>query len=612
MNPNKRKSIQSFLASRFILFSLFLLVLMTGIMCLMQYRTARDETIQALRQASLSVADSVDQHLNQMNQVSLNAISSTELRDAFQDYYSTGLSAYEHNQTRLRLANAMTTAKGFDFSIRQLNLYPLLEGGFGTGEKNGDLDEDANAQKWYEEAVEKHGRPVVSVNGGYISLSRMFFNTINVPTGYAEVQKKTDIVFSLARNPGISYPAALHIYDKDGRLLFSSDYENSTAADTSPESSSSEDTAALQNAPSGDDFDYYSLAGGEQILQTRASGKNEIVCFARSDKLGLTVAVSARRNVYLRQIYGFLYRIIPIFLLEFVLLLLLSFLISRRISFPIRHIYHFLSDETKDKFQLLDMEYTRIREIDKLHDSINENILATKASTDTMMILKEQEVQAQMLSLQSQMNPHFLYNSLSAIGEMAQEGLTEPVAGMCSMITEIMRYISSNREQRSSLEEELEICDMYLNCLKMRYQEHLTWDISVDDDMLDLLIPKLCIQLLVENAVRSITTQAPPWHIDITCVQKNENWYVTVSDNGPGFDSEVDKRLRKQMDQILETGTLPSLKIQGMGILNIFIRLYLLDGIPFIFDMGNLPEGGAFVTIGGRLAKAEQNGDVSL
>jgi len=217
-----------------------------------------------------------------------------------------------------------------------------------------------------------------------------------------------------------------------------------------------------------------------------------------------------------------------------------------------------------------------------------------------------------MLSLQSQMNPHFLYNSLSAISEMAQEGLTEPVAGMCSMITEIMRYISSNREQRSSLEEELEICDMYLNCLKMRYQEHLTWDISVDDDMLDLLIPKLCIQLLVENAVRSITTQAPPWHIDITCVQKNENWYVTVSDNGPGFDSEVDKRLRKQMDQILETGTLPSLKIQGMGILNIFIRLYLLDGIPFIFDMGNLPEGGAFVTIGGRLAKAEQNGDVSL
>ena len=54
------------------------------------------------------------------------------------------------------------------------------------------------------------------------------------------------------------------------------------------------------------------------------------------------------------------------------------------------------------------------------------------------------------------------------------------------------------------------------------------------------------------------------------------------------------------MDEILRTGVLPSLKIQGMGILNIFIRIYLLDGIPFIFDMGNNPDGGAFVTIGGK------------
>ena len=221
------------------------------------------------------------------------------------------------------------------------------------------------------------------------------------------------------------------------------------------------------------------------------------------------------------------------------------------------------------------------------------------------MILKEQEVQAQMLSLQSQMNPHFLYNSLSTIEEMAQEGMTEPVARMCDMITDIMRYISSNREQRSSLEEELEICDMYLECLKMRYRDHLTWTISADDDILECRVPKLCIQLLVENAVRSVTTLAPPWHVDISCVEEEEKWYVTVSDNGPGFDPEVDQRLRAQMREILKDGILPSLKIQGMGLLNIFIRLYLLDGIPFIFDFGNRPEGGAFVTIGGSLHQSE-------
>ena len=77
--------------------------------------------------------------------------------------------------------------------------------------------------------------------------------------------------------------------------------------------------------------------------------------------------------------------------------------------------------------------------------------------------------------------------------------------------------------------------------------------------------------------------------------------YVTVEDNGPGFDPEVDRNLRRNMDEILQTGILPSLKIEGMGILNIFIRLYLLDGIPFVFDFGNKEEGGAFVTVGGHV-----------
>ena len=578
MKSSKRKSIQSFLTSYFVIFSLVLLAVMTFIICSMQYNSSRDETITALRRTSVSLADSVDQHLNQMNQISLNAISSRDLKDAFQQYFSPDLSAYERYQQNLHLANALTTAKGFDFSIRQLNVYTLSGEGFGVGEEVDTLKETAQDQVWYEEAREARGLPVVSVSDGYVSLSRMFFNSINVPMGYVEVKKDFNTVFSLAEDPGLPYPISVHIYTKEGTRLF-------------PDASNDPEEA----------FDYSSLElpNEEGVQQISASGKDEIVCSARSEKMDLLVAVSAERQVYLRQVYSFLLRILPVFLLLFLVLIFLSFFLSKRISSPIRHIYHFLSKEDKDRFSPLEMEYTNIREIDKLRDSINESIHSMKTSTDTLMILKEQEVQAQMLALQSQMNPHFLYNSLSTIGEMAQEGLTEPVSTMCDRITEIMRYISSNREQRSTLEEELEICDMYLNCLKMRYQDHLTWKISVEDDMLECMVPKLCIQLLVENAVRSITTGAPPWRVDITGRMDEKNWYVTVSDNGPGFDAEVDKWLRAQMDEILEKGILPSLKIEGMGLLNIFIRLYLLDGIPFIFDFGNLPEGGAFVTIGG-------------
>ena len=222
-----------------------------------------------------------------------------------------------------------------------------------------------------------------------------------------------------------------------------------------------------------------------------------------------------------------------------------------------------------------------------------------------MLLLKEQELQAQMLALQAQMNPHFLYNSLNTIGAMAEEGMCTEVAGMCQDITSILRYISSDKESVSSVEEELEHCDLYLKCMKQRYKTSLTYEFDIDDDLLDLPIPKLCVQLLIENSVKFATRTQPPWHIRIEGYIDEERWLICVKDNGTGFDEEVSKRLRSQMDEILAHSVLPSLELDGMGILNIFIRFYLTFGISFIFDFGNLPERGAFVIVGGHFNNEE-------
>ena len=153
----------------------------------------------------------------------------------------------------------------------------------------------------------------------------------------------------------------------------------------------------------------------------------------------------------------------------------------------------------------------------------------------------------------------------------------------------------------------MEQVDLFLRCNRRRFGNDLNYTYYIADDVLDCMVPKLCVQLLVENAIKAVTTGKPPWNIEIRGARKGTDWYVTVSDNGPGFDPEVDMLLRKSMDSILETGVLPSLKIEGMGILNIFIRLYLLDGIPFIFDFGNREEGGAFVTVGGHIHDTDRS-----
>ncbi|MRN27047.1 ATP-binding protein, partial [Romboutsia ilealis] len=119
-------------------------------------------------------------------------------------------------------------------------------------------------------------------------------------------------------------------------------------------------------------------------------------------------------------------------------------------------------------------------------------------------------------------------------------------------------------------------------------------------EMLELPIPKLCTQLLVENAVKFTTKTTPPWHISIEGRRDKNQWYVCVRDNGPGFQEDVIKTLHKQIDEINKNGLLPCLELNGMGLLNIYIRFYLIYHAVFIFELGNQKSGGAFVTIGGK------------
>ena len=168
-HAKKNRSIQSLLSTYFVLFALLLLAMITGIVSWVQYRYAREDAIDSLHQISIAVADSVDQQINQMSQITLSAISSTSMQDAFVSYISGSTSAYERNQHRTRLAGLLTSVRGLDFSIRQLNIYAAAgngEGdgiyGYGVGEYNGALPVSAQTLPWYAAAVDAGGRLVIT------------------------------------------------------------------------------------------------------------------------------------------------------------------------------------------------------------------------------------------------------------------------------------------------------------------------------------------------------------------------------------------------------------------------------------------------------------------
>ncbi|TCS76419.1 sensor histidine kinase [Muricomes intestini] len=593
---SKPQSIQKILSSYFIIIMLVMLSCAAFIFSLIQYINLRSNAERDIQRTCSAIAEDIDQQFAQMDNVCLNTIHSTSIKNTFAAYNEDSKATpYEQNQRKNKLANAMTAIKGVDSSIRQVNIYGFTKGSYGAGNYTGDLQLTASAQPWFTDTVLCHGHryipqarinPTFSANTGtnsnryYLSLYRMYYDEYLKPAGFVEIMKYYDVLFRQAYAPNSSYDLGIMVYDTDGNLLFPLKEEGDVKA-----------------------FSYFShkSAKGQEVFNTQKNTM-EYTCFSEAEYSGFTVAVAVNRRDFLAPVYHSLLWIFFIFVLLFIVCLIFATAISKKISAPIQDIYHFLSHiDPQNQFREIEMNDSGIIEIEKLCNSLNEALRSQKTATDSMLLLKEQELQAQMLALQSQMNPHFLYNSLLNIAAMAEEGLTTPVVQMCQDISSILRYISSNREQVSTVEEELEHCSLYLKCMKLRFGDSLQYEFNVDDAMLDCSIPKLCIQLLVENAAKFSTQVSPPWHVLIRGYTDEANWYIEVKDNGPGFDAETNSRLRSQMDEILKYGLLPSLELNGMGILNIFIRLYLIYGIPFIFDFGNLSNGGAFVKVGGKL-----------
>lgn len=594
-----KKSIQTILFYRFLWVTAALLLVISAIVYLIQYQKLYKNMENDIIRTSSSIGDSIDLQISQMDNVCLNIINSTSVKNTFSDWISNNnRSAYERRQQQNQMNNSLISIRGIDTSIRQVNLYSMDSGGYGVGNYYGRLPTKASELPWYQGTVEKYGYrffqadkyPLLSQHSGtktdrlYFSLYRMYFDNYHNPAGFVEISKYYDKLFAMAISPTTAFNIDITVYDEDGRQLY-------------PDPSSGGEKR----------FDYFSelqsmeLKSDSTHIYNDIRHQKEFVAICPLKYSGFTVTASINSTDFYTSILMSLMWIPLLALGLFVICYFVSGFLSRRIAQPLTEMHRFLSQsDSAGKFRQISLKDSGVEEIDRLRDSLNSSIRAQEAATKSLLVMKESEIQAQMLALQAQMNPHFLYNSLNTIGAMAEEGMTDEVTSMCQDITSILRYISSDRESVSTVEEELEHCSLYLNCMKIRFKDKLTYEFDIDDDLLDRKIPKLCIQLLIENSVKFVSKTAPPWHIRIEGYIDAGQWLISVKDNGPGFDPEIDKHLRSQMDDILKYSRLPSLELDGMGILNIFIRFYLLFGRAFLFQFGNLPEGGAFVIVGGR------------
>ena len=170
--------------------------------------------------------------------------------------------------------------------------------------------------------------------------------------------------------------------------------------------------------------------------------------------------------------------------------------------------------------------------------------------------LREAALQAQLRALQAQINPHFLFNALNILAELTHQD-PDATERLVTDLAWLLRYtLKSSAEGRVPLRQELEAIERYLRIEQARLGARLVVDIDVEPALLDLEIPGLVLQPLVENAVKyAAATTSSQAVVSVEGERDGDQLVLRVSDNGPGLPPEVAARLvRSAVPSIARAG----------------------------------------------------------
>ena len=340
------------------------------------------------------------------------------------------------------------------------------------------------------------------------------------------------------------------------------------------------------------------------IYQTRDNASTLFACHA-SDFTNWTVFVTAEESKIFAPFYQFRTLLITASFLLLILLLFITWQIANKMTIPLKKLEqtaHALTFDNLSSYELPDYKST-FRELDSLYHSFEQMQQNLQDSLQDAISAHTMAADAKMLALQSQMNPHFLYNTLASISILAEDGENEQAVKMCDSLSVLLRYMSSNSSMGVALWQELEHLRSYIYLIKVKYGERIQFHINMDDSLSPIKVPRLLIQPLVENCIKYALNVDPPWVIHITGYIKDSCWIIQVKDNGSGFPPDFLDSFHKKVLEIDWKKPLPELSINGMGILNLYMRLFLKYKQDLIFSLDNLPGKGACVTIGGPLSE---------
>ncbi|UUZ89331.1 sensor histidine kinase [Paenibacillus sp. P25] len=257
-----------------------------------------------------------------------------------------------------------------------------------------------------------------------------------------------------------------------------------------------------------------------------------------------------------------------------VLFIILSFLLSMMITRPILRLMRAMRN-TRQGVLTPNLSKTYTTELNDLNMTYNQMV---DNINRLIKLVYEKEVlqsRTELLALQAQINPHFLYNTLEALYWSLEEKGEEELADLVVSMSDLFRYVISgpNKDEWVTLGDELDHIKRYLSIMSVRFGSRLDWQIHAADTYSSVPIPKLLIQPLVENAIlHGMEGKTGPGLVAIAVELSptdTSHLRITVSDDGPGMNE------RTRSDVIRGVNSGGTGKGKGMGLSNVMRRIKL-------------------------------------
>lgn len=326
------------------------------------------------------------------------------------------------------------------------------------------------------------------------------------------------------------------------------------------------------------------------IYDDTLNGEKRKVIVSTVSYTGWKVVGVIPKNVQTASLIRFRYYIMTIITLLIMMILFVNKLITRKISSPILKL-----DDSVKAYEAGEKPNIYIggsSEIRHLGHSVQKSYEQIESLMKEIVEQQNERRKSELDALQSQVNPHFLYNTLESITWMIEGNKNEDAVFMISELAKLFRISLSKGKTIISIEDEMQHCRSYLNIQKYRYKDRFEIQYDIDSEIYNYCTVKLIIQPILENAIYYGVgdMDEDDAKIIISGRIKGKDIYISVEDNGMGMREEDVRHILTDNQKVPKHGS-------GVGLINVHSRIQLMFGTAYGLTVESEADIGTKVTI---------------